>query len=106
MWTMWHATYASASWSAADQRGRVCSQEGKRRAGGVVRRVNCPAMPHLKAAGRRQSGADNTGRTLVSATAGQAQSSLAERLGIKPSQVVQEIGYDDDCDEELRESIE
>ena len=42
----------------------------------------------------------------MSATAGQAQSSLAERLGIKPSQVVQEIGYDDDCDEELRSSIE
>jgi Protein of unknown function (DUF3052) len=42
----------------------------------------------------------------VSATAGQAQTSLAERLGIKPSQVVQEIGYDDDCDEELRSSIE
>jgi len=44
----------------------------------------------------------------VSATAGQAQSerSLAERLGFKPSQVVQEIGYDDDCDEELRRSIE
>jgi hypothetical protein len=44
----------------------------------------------------------------VSATAGQAQSerSLAERLGFKPSQVVQEIGYDDDCAEELRSSIE
>ncbi|PKK15068.1 MULTISPECIES: DUF3052 domain-containing protein [Thermomonospora] len=44
----------------------------------------------------------------MSATAGQAQSerSLAERLGFKPSQVVQEIGYDDDCDEELRRSIE
>jgi len=44
----------------------------------------------------------------VSATAGQAQSerSLAERLGFKPGQVVQEIGYDDDCDEELRASIE
>jgi hypothetical protein len=42
----------------------------------------------------------------VSATAGQAQTSLAERLGIKPSQVVQEIGYDEDCDEELRNSIE
>jgi hypothetical protein len=67
-------------------------------------------MPHLKD-GRtkiivaRQRGPD-TGRTFVSATAGQAQSSLAERLGIKPSQVVQEIGYDDDCDEELRSSIE
>jgi hypothetical protein len=44
----------------------------------------------------------------VSATAGQAQSerSLAERLGFKPDQVVQEIGYDDDVDEGLRESIE
>ena len=67
-------------------------------------------MPHLKG-GRtkiiaaRHLGPD-TGRTFVSATAGQAQSSLAERLGIKPSQVVQEIGYDDDCDEELRSSIE
>jgi hypothetical protein len=43
----------------------------------------------------------------VSATAGQAQDQrdLAERLGIKPGQVVQELGYDDDCDEQLRESI-
>jgi hypothetical protein len=46
-------------------------------------------------------------RTLVSATAGQAQDERgqAERLGIKPGQVVQEIGYDDDCDEQLREAI-
>ncbi|MBE1537845.1 DUF3052 domain-containing protein [Actinomadura algeriensis] len=44
----------------------------------------------------------------MSATAGQAQSerSLAERLGLKASQVVQEIGYDDDVDEELRDSVE
>jgi hypothetical protein len=44
----------------------------------------------------------------VSATAGQAQSerSLAERLGFKSGQVVQEIGYDEDVSEELRESIE
>ncbi|PRX92480.1 DUF3052 domain-containing protein [Allonocardiopsis opalescens] len=43
----------------------------------------------------------------MSATAGQAQGerSLADRLGFKPGQVVQEIGYDDDCDEELRASI-
>jgi hypothetical protein len=43
----------------------------------------------------------------VSATAGQAQDQrdLAERLGIKPGQVVQEIGYDDDCDEKLRDSV-
>jgi hypothetical protein len=44
----------------------------------------------------------------VSATAGQAQdqSDLADRLGVKPGHVVQEIGYDDDCDEQLRESVE
>jgi Protein of unknown function (DUF3052) len=43
----------------------------------------------------------------VSATARQAhdEQSLAERLGIKPGQVVQEIGYDDDCDEQLRDAI-
>jgi hypothetical protein len=51
---------------------------------------------------------DDIGRTFVSATAGQAQTerSLAERLGFKAGQVVQEIGFDDDCDEELRSSIE
>ena len=39
----------------------------------------------------------------MSATAGQAQDQrdLAGRLGIKPGQVVQEIGYDDDCDEQI-----
>lgn len=44
----------------------------------------------------------------MSATAGQAQTerSLAERLGFKPGQVVQEIGWDEDVAEELRESIE
>ncbi|HXS64807.1 MAG TPA: DUF3052 domain-containing protein [Streptosporangiaceae bacterium] len=43
----------------------------------------------------------------MSATAGQAQGQhdLAERLGIKPGHVVQEIGYDDDCDELLREQV-
>jgi hypothetical protein len=43
----------------------------------------------------------------LSATAGQAQDArgLDERLGIKPGHVVQELGYDDDCDEELRDAI-
>ncbi|MDA2804968.1 DUF3052 domain-containing protein [Nocardiopsis suaedae] len=43
----------------------------------------------------------------MSATAGQAQSdrSLADRLGFKPGQVVQEFGFDDDVDEQLRASI-
>jgi hypothetical protein len=43
----------------------------------------------------------------VSATAGNAgsQRSLADRLAIQAGMVVQEVGYDDDCDEELREAI-
>ena len=48
----------------------------------------------------------------MSATARQAQdhsapntSGGAERLGIKPGQVVQEIGYDDDSDDVLRDAI-
>jgi len=43
----------------------------------------------------------------VSATARQAQDQRgqAERLGIKPGQVVQELGYDTDCDEQLRDAI-
>jgi hypothetical protein len=47
----------------------------------------------------------------VSATARQAQDESSEaqqatRLGIKPGQVVQEIGYDEDVDEELRTAVE
>jgi hypothetical protein len=43
----------------------------------------------------------------VGATAGSAaEQSLAARLGLKAGQVVQEFGYDDDVDEELRSSIE
>lgn len=44
----------------------------------------------------------------MSATAGQAQGErgLAERLGLKPGQVVQEIGWDEDTDDDLRDSIE
>jgi hypothetical protein len=43
----------------------------------------------------------------VSATAGNAgsQRSLADRLAIQAGMVVQEVGYDDDCDEDLREAI-
>ena len=43
----------------------------------------------------------------MSATAGHAETTpgVAGRLGLKPGLVVQEIGYDDDCDEELRASI-
>lgn len=43
----------------------------------------------------------------MSATAGQAQEQhdLAERLGIKPGHVVQEIGYDYDCDEQLHDLV-
>jgi hypothetical protein len=31
---------------------------------------------------------------------------LAGRLGLRPGQVVQEFGYDDDCDDELRQSVQ
>ena len=43
----------------------------------------------------------------MSATARQAQDQpgLAERLGIKPGQVVQEIGYAGDCDQQLRDAV-
>ena len=43
----------------------------------------------------------------MSATAGNAgsQRSLADRLNIQAGMVVQEVGYDDDCDEQLRASI-
>jgi len=44
----------------------------------------------------------------VSATADHAEerTNPAARLGFEPGQVVQEIGFDDDVDHELRESIE
>jgi len=43
----------------------------------------------------------------VSATADPAevQRTLAQRLGFQPGQVVQEIGYDEDCDDALRGSV-
>jgi hypothetical protein len=47
------------------------------------------------------------GGHFVSATADHAEerTNPAVRLGFQPGQVVQELGYDDDCDEELREAI-
>ncbi|GAA1896997.1 DUF3052 domain-containing protein [Streptantibioticus ferralitis] len=44
----------------------------------------------------------------MSATAGHAEerTNPASRLGFEPGQVVQEIGYDEDVDHELREGIE
>lgn len=42
----------------------------------------------------------------MSSTAEQAGGrSPAERLGVQPGQVIQELGYDEDCDEELRDSL-
>jgi hypothetical protein len=43
----------------------------------------------------------------VSATADSAagQHGLVDKLGISPGSVVQEIGWDDDCDDELRDKI-
>jgi hypothetical protein len=47
-------------------------------------------------------------RQAVSATADHAEerTNPAVRLGFEPGQVVQEIGYDDDVEQELREGIE
>ena len=43
----------------------------------------------------------------MSATAGAAAGqNVAAKLGFKPGQVVQEFGYDDDVDHDLREGIE
>lgn len=43
----------------------------------------------------------------MGATAGSAaEQSLAGRLGFRAGQVVQEFGYDDDVDDELRSSVE
>ncbi|KOU22729.1 hypothetical protein ADK52_20090 [Streptomyces sp. WM6372] len=39
-------------------------------------------------------------------TADHAETNLAVRLGFQPGQVVQEVGYDDDVDQELRGAIE
>ena len=43
----------------------------------------------------------------MSATAGDAaQKGVGSRLGVKPDMVIQELGWDDDVDEELRVAIE
>ncbi|MFI0236293.1 DUF3052 domain-containing protein [Streptomyces sp. NPDC016845] len=42
----------------------------------------------------------------MSATADHAETNLAARLGFQTEMVVQEIGYDEDVDQELREAIE
>ncbi|MEU6392072.1 DUF3052 domain-containing protein [Streptomyces sp. NPDC046939] len=42
----------------------------------------------------------------MSATADHAETNLAARLGFQTDMVVQEIGYDEDVDQELREAIE
>ena len=42
----------------------------------------------------------------MNATAGQADvKSLADRFGIEPGMVVMEMGYDDDVDEDLRDTL-
>ncbi len=43
--------------------------------------------------------------TAESAESAESQRALAGRLGLKPGQVVLELGHDDDCDEDLRLGI-
>jgi hypothetical protein len=45
-------------------------------------------------------------RTPEAQRAPEGQRSRAEKLGFSSGQVVQEIGYDDDCDDDLRREIE
>lgn len=42
----------------------------------------------------------------MSATAGSAGPGPAQRLGLQPGQTVQELGWDEDCDDELRGAVE
>ena len=42
----------------------------------------------------------------MSATAGPAADSAASRLGVRAGQAVQELGYDDDVDHDLRDAVE
>lgn len=35
----------------------------------------------------------------------QSPAAVVERMGVRPGSVVMEVGYDDDCDEELRDAI-
>lgn len=44
--------------------------------------------------------------TVTSTAGGGATSALAERLGLKPGQIVQELGWDQDTDDDLRVAIE
>lgn len=50
--------------------------------------------------------AGENGGTAVVVASGDAGGSVAERLGIKPDMVVQEIGWDEDVDEDVRAAIE
>lgn len=57
-------------------------------------RPDQPAAYPSRGGGGVSSQADQTG-----------ERSAADRLGIEPGMVVLEVGYDEDCDEELRESL-
>lgn len=42
----------------------------------------------------------------MSVTAGSAETGPAQRLGLQPGQTVQELGWDEDCDDGLRAAVE
>jgi hypothetical protein len=63
-------------------------------------------MPDREEASRVSTTADPAGgRSGVPTTPPEEQRGIASRLGLRAGQTVQEIGYDDDCDEELRDSV-
>src|SRR6059036_3105035 len=62
---------------------------------------DAPGGPRCGAA-KRPSG-PRSGGTQLSPSAGGADVQLGDRLGLKPGMVVQELGWDEDVDDEIRE---
>src|SRR5215472_8064194 len=67
----------------------------------------CSLAPSVYPSGREQRPPALVGGVKAVVAAGDADySSVAERLGIKPDMVVQEVGWDSDVDDDLRAAVE
>ena len=83
---------------------RLTAGPWERLASAARGRVDYP--PGARPRGGRATARTTRGRHRVTATADNAGGDrLAGRLGLSPGQVVQELGYDDDCDEALRAAV-
>ncbi|GAA0459324.1 DUF3052 domain-containing protein [Streptomyces stramineus] len=87
----------------------------RHRFGGLDGRVLARSVRHVwttanasRTRGTQDNFSKDDRRQSVSATADHAEerTNPAARLGFQPGQVVQELGYDDDTEHELREAIE